>query len=102
MKFSFKAEVNGQWLTLDAERIYRSQQSERFKLSITGTGYVVMVQTNRPAASAKNKGKTAQWHMVEGKTEDKTMLDQVYAHLERALQNQEPVFQGTLNFIDHF
>ena len=102
MKFCFKAEVDGLILTLTAERIYRSQQAERFKLTITGTDYMIVIQTNRPAAEIKKSSKTVQWHVVEGKTEDKQRLENVYRQLEKAIHNQPRSFQGTLNFIDHF
>ncbi len=102
MKFCFKAEVDGLMITLTAERIYRSKQSERFILSITGTDYTVIIQSNRPAAEAKNSGKAIQWHVVEGTTLDKTKLEPVYKQLEKAMNKQPPSFQGTLNFIDKF
>jgi len=102
VKFSFKAEVDGQLLTLTAERIYRSKQSERFKLSITGTDYILIVQPNRPFVEAKNNGKAAQWHIVEGIAQDKSKLEKVYQQLEKAIKNQPPSFQGTLNFINQF
>ena len=89
-------------LTLTAERIYRSKQSERFRVTITGTSYKIIVQTNRPAVESTKGNKTIQWHLVEGNTEDKTKLEQVYKHLEKSLLKQPSSFQGTLNFIDRF
>ena len=89
-------------LTLTAERIYRSKQSERFRLTIVGTDSVIVVQTNRPAVEEKKSGKAAQWHIVEGKIKDKTKLDNVYQQLEKAIHKQPSSFQGTLNFIYQF
>ena len=89
-------------LTLTAERIYRSKQSERYKLTITGTDYAIIIQTNRPAVEEKKGGKTIQWHIVEGKADKQTALDDVYKQLEKAITNQPARFQGTLNFINHF
>ena len=102
VKFSFKAEVDGLMVTLTAERIYRSKQSERFKLSITGTSYELIVQTNRPLAQAKPNGKAAHWYIIEGTAYDKTRLDKVYRQLEKYSNHLPASFQGTLNFIDHF
>ena len=89
-------------LTLTAERIYRSKQSERFRLTITGTDYNIIIQTNRPLIDATKGNKVMQWHVVEGKTDDKTKLEPVYKQLEKALAKQPSSFQGTLNFIDRF
>lgn len=89
-------------LTLTAERIYRSKQAERFRLSITGTDYKIIIQTNRPAVESTKTNKTVQWHVVEGKADDKAKLEPVYKQLERELDRQPSSFQGTLNFIDHF
>ncbi len=89
-------------ITLTAERIYRSKQSERFKLTIVGTDSVIVVQTNRPAVEETKAEKAAQWHIAEGKIRDKTKLTNVYQMLEKAIQKQPPSFQGTLNFIHQF
>ncbi len=102
MKFSFKAEVEGMMITLTAERIYRSKQSERFKLTIVGTDSVIIVQTNRPAVEEKKAEKAVQWHVVEGKIADKNKLENVYQQLEKAIHKQPSSFQGTLNFIHQF
>lgn len=89
-------------LTLTVERIYRSKQSERFRLSITGTDYKIIIQTNRPAVELTKTNKAVQWHVVEGKAEDKAKLEPVYKQLEKVIEEQPGSFQGTLNFIDHF
>ena len=89
-------------ITLTAERIYRSKQSERFKLTIVGTDSVIVVQTNRPAVEETKGGKAAQWHIVEGKIRDKNKLTNLYQMLQKAIQKQPPSFQGTLNFIHQF
>lgn len=102
VKFSFTAEVDGMILTLTAERIYRSKQSERFKLTIAGTDSVIVVQTNRPAVEEKKSGTNAQWHVAEGKIIDKNKLTNVYQQLEKAIRKQPSSFQGTLNFIHQF
>ncbi|MDQ2751904.1 MAG: hypothetical protein M3R72_02665 [Bacteroidota bacterium] len=102
MKFSFKAEVEGLMITLTAERIYRSKQSERFKLTINGTDSVIVVQTNRPAVEEKKNGKAPQWHIAEGKIGNKTKLENVYQQLEKAIRKQPSSFQRTLNFIQQF
>ena len=85
-----------------AERIYRSKQSERFKLTIIGTEYELILQTNRLAMEAKPKGKAVQWHIVEGTAFDKARLENVYRQIERYINDLPSSFQGTLNFIDHF
>lgn len=102
MKFSFTAEVDGMIVTLTAERIYRSKQSERYKLTINGTDSVIVVQTNRPAVEEMKQKKAAQWHIAEGKISDKNKLANVYQQLEKAIQKQPSSFQGTLNFIHQF
>ena len=89
-------------ITLTAERIYRSKQSERYRLTIAGTDYQIVVQTNRPAVEEKKKGSAAQWYIAEGYADDKTKLTNVYQQLEKAIAQQPRSFQGTLNFIDHF
>lgn len=102
MKFSFTAEVDGLIITFTAERIYRSQQSERFKLTIAGTNSIIIVQTNRPATEAKRNGKAMQWHVAEGFVFDASKLRDVYQQLEKAIHHQPQSFQGTLNFVNHF
>ena len=102
MKFSFTAELDGMTVTLTAERMYRSKQAERYKLTINGTDAVIVVQNNRPVVEEKKSGKAMQWHVAEGKIMDKTKLANVYQKLEKAIQKQPSSFQGTLNFIHQF
>lgn len=102
VKFLFTAEVDGMIVTLTAERIYRSTQSERFKLTINATDSVIVVQTNRPAVEEKKAGKAVQWHIAEGKIMDKNKLANVFQQLEKAIRKQPSSFQGTLNFIHQF
>ncbi len=89
-------------ITFKAERIYRSQQSERFKLTIAGTNSTIILQTNRPATEIKKNNKTTQWHIIEGAVFNKAKLENMYQQLEKAIHHQPASFQGTLNFIDHF
>ena len=89
-------------LTLTAERIYRSKQSERYRLTITGTDYSLVLQTNRPAVEEKKNTKTVQWHIVEGVALDKDRLENVYKQLEISIDKHPSFIQGTLNFINHF
>jgi hypothetical protein len=55
VKFNFKLEVEGRDFTFEAERIYRSKQVERFRITAIGTGQFLIIQSNRPLIEA---GKT--------------------------------------------
>ena len=101
VKFSFTADVDGLPVTFTAERIYRSRQAERYRLTIAGSSYTIVVQSNRPLLEGKITAKTAQWYVAEGDANDKKHLDAVYKQLEKALENTPATLQGTLNFISH-
>jgi hypothetical protein len=100
VKFTFKAEMQGLMITFTAERIYCSKQNERFRLTLVGSDESIIVQNNRPSIEAKKLNKPVQWHVVEGKVQDKAALLPVYKKIEETINNIPRVLQGTLNFID--
>jgi hypothetical protein len=100
VKFIFKAEMKGLITTFTAERIYCSKQNERFRLMLSGSNESIIIQNNRPAIQTKKLDKPVQWHVVEGKVQDKAALLPVYKKLEETMNNIPRVLQGTLNFID--
>jgi len=87
-------------ITFTAERIYCSKQNERYRLTLVGSNESIIVQNNRPAIETKKLNKPVQWHVVEGKVEDKAALIPVYKKMEETINNVPRVLQGTLNFID--
>jgi hypothetical protein len=100
VKFTFKAEMQGMMITFTAERIYCSKQNERFRLMLVGSDESIIIQNNRPAIEAKKLNKPVQWHVVEGKVQDKDALLPVYRKIEETINDIPRVLQGTLNFID--
>jgi hypothetical protein len=99
VKFNFKVETGGERLTLTAERIYASRQAERFRITITGSDYSVILQSNRPAIETKKPDKPVQWHVAEGKAEKQT-VEAIGRAIEQVIKRGPKPFQGTLNFIN--
>ena len=98
MKFSFKLELDRQECTFDVERIYRSRQIERFRVTLIGGAKSLIVQWDKPNIEAKKLNKPVQWQMVEGNLNNMYTLQLIYQEIENGLINQPPPFQGTLNF----
>lgn len=98
MKFNFKIELEKQEITFDVERIYRSRQMERYKVSIVGTKKFIIIQSDRPYIEVKKINKAVEYRLVEGEMKNAHTLQLIFQEIEEAHKNQPPPFQGTLNF----
>jgi hypothetical protein len=97
VKFNFKLEVEEREITFEAERIYRSKQTERYRITVIGTTQYLIVQSNRPEIENKKLDKPVIWHKVEGYIDDYRTLRLIYQEIEQSLDEPPATFQGTLN-----
>ena len=97
VRFSFQLELDKKQLTFEVERIYRSRQTERFKVMPIGAKVFIIVQCDRPNIELRKLQKPINWHKVEGYITDPHTLQLIYQEIENAFDSPPPAFQGTLN-----
>lgn len=74
-------------IIFDCERIYQSEQVERYQISAKGKS--IVVQNNRPALRRQNKSNHKfKWILFEGPvTTDLKFLNELFSELERWIRD---------------
>lgn len=85
MQFVIKVLHDRKTITLIAERIFQSEQVEKYK--IAGRNRFIVLQTNRPVFVKRGlKHRTPEWKLIEGTMQYKSLLEVIIKELMKEIK----------------
>ena len=88
MSFAISLRNDGKMIRLTVERIYLSDQLEKYK--VTARNKSLTLQSNRPLLQKKNlKYRKPNWKLIEGQMHNSNVLNKIIDTLEDYLKREE-------------